>query len=664
MTLLFQLPKRLRLLLFIIAFEMLIFTALRIAFWMTFHATDSPIPLDDLLKAFFIGFKFDLRLALLLSLPIVCLSWIPAIDPVRSQKGIWLWVGYLLAVMLLVTLFYIADFGQYAYLQRRVDATILRYLENPMISLRMVWETYPVLGWILGLTIFTFFYVIVVKRLISKTIAGDVIPLAKWKRVLLISLSILLYAFGIYGKLSHYPLRWSEAFFTTHRVCSALALNPVLYFFDTQKSSGEEYDEEEVRKYYDIIASYLGVTKPDQEKLNFSRDINPTGLISGNPNIVIIILESFAAHKLGCFGNPLNPSPNFDAIAKDSLFFRRLYVPCAGTARAVFATLIGTPDIIVHHTSSRNPIIVKQHTIVNAFRGYEKMYFIGGSANWGNIRGVLSHNIPGLRIYEEGHYSSPRIDVWGISDLNLFEEANRVLRNEEKPFFAIIHTSGNHRPYSIPEDNRNFKMVSADEGEVKKYGFVSLAELNSFRFMDHSIGIFMRAAVKEKYFGNTLFVFLADHGLVGTAPHMPKTEEMFRLTHFHIPFLIYGPGLIPEGETFDIIASQVDVLPTLAAITGTPYKNTTIGRNLLDTRFDSQRQAFILSERRAVPEIGLLSEGFYFIMDSDGTNKRLYEYDPETPGVNASQYFPDQAREMEQLCRGIYQTSKYLLYHN
>lgn len=319
---------------------------------------------------------------------------------------------------------------------------------------------------------------------------------------------------------------------------------------------------------------------------------------------------------------------------------------------------------ITHLTSSRNPIVIKQHTIVNVFRGYEKIYFIGGSANWGNIRGVLSHNIPGLRIYEEGDYNSPRIDVWGISDLHLFEEANRVLRNEEKPFFAFIHTAGNHRPYTIPEDNRNFRVVSLDEEKVKKYGFVSLAELNAFRFMDHSIGLFMRMAAKERYFNNTLFLFLADHGLVGTAPHMPRAEEAFELTHFHIPFLIYSPGLIPEGRTFDTIASQVDVLPTLAAIMGTPFKNTTLGRNLLDARFDSQRYAFILSERRAIPEIGLLSEKFYFLMDSNGTNQGLYQYHSKTPTVNLLQHFPDQAREMERFCLGFYETSKYLLYHN
>ena len=663
-ALLNRLPKRMRLLLVLTVVHMLIFTLFRIVFWMTFRVEDDPLPGDILLKSFYLGIKFDLRLTLLLLLPIVFLSWIPGINIIRSKAGKPFWKSYLLVVVLGSILFYITDLAHFAYLERRVDATLLKYVENPWISFRMAWETYPVWGAVLSLMVFAVMYWLMTGKLVTHFTKQDRVPLERWKRILIMSLCTFLYMFGIYGKLSYYPLRWSEAFFDTHRFSSALALNPVLYFFDTLESRGKEYDEEEVRKYYDVISPYLGVKKHDPRGLNFSRTIHPTPLVSGNPNVILIVLESFAAHKIGIFGNPMESSPHFDKIAHDSLFFRRFYVPSAGTARAIFATLIGTPDVITHRTSSRNPTVVKQRTIVNSFRNYEKMYFIGGSANWGNIRGVLSHNIEGLRIYEEGDYDSPRMDVWGIADLHLFEEVNDVLRNENQPFFAIIHTAGNHRPYTIPEDNRGFQPISEEEERVKKYGFVSLAELNSFRFMDHSLGWFINTAKQEDYFENTIFLILADHGLVGRAPHMPKAEEEFGLTHFHVPFLIYSPSHIPKGKTFDGIASQIDVLPTLAGIMGRPFLNTTLGRNLFDSGFDSQRYAFILSQRKAVPEIGLLGEKFYLVMDSDGTNKRLSLYHSETPQINLMHRFPEETQKMERLCKGLYETSRYILHHN
>jgi len=666
MTLFYRLPRRLRFLLVVFAINLLIFTGLRIAFWIAFHTTDDPISIDILLKSFFIGFKFDLRLSLLLVFPVLILSWIPGINPVRSPRGRRFWAGHFSILIPLIILFYFIDFAHYAYLEERVDASALRYIQNPLISLRMVWETYPVVWGISGLILFGAFLYLVLRQLISRFVVAESTPLAKWKQILIISLSIILCLFGIYGKTSFYPLRWSDAFFSTHRFSSILTLNPVLFFFDTLCTAEQsEYDKQEVKKYYDTVATYLGVGEPDRERLVFSRSINPSPLVHKKPNVVVIILESFAAHMTGIFGNPLKPSPNFDAIAKDSLFFRRFYTPRRGTARAVFATLTGIPDVITHRTASRNPTIVSQYTILNAFEDYKKFYFLGGSANWANIRGLFSHNVEGLRIYEEGDYNSPRIDVWGISDLHLFEEANRILSSvNDKPFFAFIHSSGNHRPYSIPDDNRNFRMASADEDELKKYGFPSLAAFNSFRFLDHSLGFFIRIARMEKYFKNTLFFVFGDNGTRGKSPHMPKAEEALKLGSYHVPFIIYGPGLIRKGTVFDIMASQLDVLPTIAGVTGLPLLNTTLGRNLFDTHSDSQPYAFIQSKRGSVPEIGLLGNEFYLVMNADGTDIRLYPYYSETPTQDVGKTFPDRAREMSQLCLGLYHTSKYLLYHN
>jgi phosphoglycerol transferase MdoB-like AlkP superfamily enzyme len=225
----------------------------------------------------------------------------------------------------------------------------------------------------------------------------------------------------------------------------------VLYFAQTLKNKKVTYSVEKTREYYDLMADYLGVQQPDKQALNFKREFpQPGPLAAKRPNIILVYLESFAAYKTTTFGNPLDPTPNFDALARNGLLFTRYYTPHTGTARSVFTGITGIPDIEMHRTSSRNPLVVDQHTLVNAFKDYNKYYFLGGSANWGNIRGILSHNIPGLDIHEEGSYESPRIDVWGISDLNLFEEANKVFKKQDKPFFAIIQTSGNHRPYTIP----------------------------------------------------------------------------------------------------------------------------------------------------------------------------------------------------------------------
>ena len=420
----------------------------------------------------------------------------------------------------------------------------------------------------------------------------------------------MLYGLGIHGKLSQYPLRWSEAYFSPNTFVSALSLNPVLYFFDTRTYRKVSFNKEEVRKYYPMMADLLGVEHPDAKTLNFSRYIRPEKKLPGRPNIVLILLESFAGFKVGALGNGLNPTPHFDSIARNSLFFRNFFVTRPPTARAVFTFMFGIPDIHSPHSASRNPLLVSQHTIVNALEGYKKMYLLGGSASWGNIRGILAHNIEGLEIYEEGDFSSLPDDAWGISDLHLFEEANRILRVQDKPFFALIHTAGNHRPFTIPKDRRDFVELAEDEQKLKENGFDSLKEYNGMRFLDYSLGLFFKLASKEDYFKKTIFCMFADHG---TVANEQIAWDKLSLTSHHVPFVIYAPGYFSEGRTIDTTGSLVDTLPTLFGLAGVPYLNKTLGRDLLVERPKEKHFAYIDSIYR-----GVLDDEFLLLIDPQG----------------------------------------------
>jgi phosphoglycerol transferase MdoB-like AlkP superfamily enzyme len=649
----------------LVLFNVLIFTALRFIFLYQFHNPADPLSAGLLIKSMYIGFKFDLRLVLLINLPVFLLARVKYVRIFDKPSVHTFWSVYIALINSLILLLYMIDFGFYAYLTERLNASAIRFTYNPLISLQMMWETYPLLWGIAGLIIFIFLFTKFVKFIFKTVNSADCTSLQGWKNIMLYVLMVVLWIAGIYGKFSYYPLRWSDAFFSPHNFASSLALNPVLHVFDTVKNREVRYDMDETKKYYDLLASYLGVEHPDRESLNFTRHIRHQSSVSEKPNIIFVITESLAFYKTGISGNPLNPTPHIDAIAKESLLFNRFYVPHGGTARSVFTFITGLPDVEVNKTSSRNPLIVKQHTILNAFDGYKKLYFLGGSASWANIRGLLSHNIPDIDIYEEGSYDSPRVDVWGIPDLHLFQEANTVLnRIQDRPFIAIIQTSGSHRPYTIPEDNRGFEYRNENEEEVKKYGFDSNEEFNAFRFIDHGIGLFMETARQEKYFDNTIFVFFGDHGLPGHPEHRPVAEEHLMLTRFHVPFFIYAPAIIPEGRVYDMIASEVDVLPTVASLASTSYLNTTLGRNLLDSKYEANRYAFIVEWHGPVSRIGLLDNRFYFIMNSDGSNKRLHLLDNDEPREDMLREYPDKAESMEQLCLGLYETSRYISYHN
>ena len=161
------------------------------------------------------------------------------------------------------------------------------------------------------------------------------------------------------------------------------------------------------------------------------------------------------------------------------------------------------------------------------------------------------------------------MDVWGISDKNLFLEADNILNKEKKPFFAVIQTADNHRPYTIPdEDLSKFKKVSYPNDTLIKYGFENNEQLNAFRYTDFTIQTFIEKAKTSPYFKNTIFAFVGDHGLRTPAgKHFPNSFTNQGITAEHVPLLLYGPAFL-QPKQIQSVCSQLDILPTLASLAG------------------------------------------------------------------------------------------------
>ena len=213
-------------------------------------------------------------------------------------------------------------------------------------------------------------------------------------------------------------------------------------------------------------------------------------------------------------------------------------------------------------------------------------------------------------MHSEGSFKSSKINVWGISDRDLFMEANEVFKKQDKPFFAYIQTSDNHHPYMIPpNDTAEFKSLFVSDDELHRYGFESLIEFNVFRYSDYCFQKFIKAAEKESYFHNTIFVFVGDHGVAGNADALyPSAWTDQRLTDEHVPLLFYAPYLLQPQKRTEVV-SQIDILPTIAGMLNQPYVNTTLGRDLLDPE-KKNNYAFITN---TAGKIGIVTDNFYFI---------------------------------------------------
>ena len=114
-----------------------------------------------------------------------------------------------------------------------------------------------------------------------------------------------------------------------------------------------------------------------------------------------------------------------------------------------------------------------------------------------------------MKIIEQTDLNYPRLDVWGISDHDLFDAARIKFQSLDKdqPFFAVIQTATNHRPYSIPKNINSFNVLEKNINELNSAGFSSLAQYNAMRLLDHAVGTFIDQVKESSYFENTIFIF-------------------------------------------------------------------------------------------------------------------------------------------------------------
>jgi phosphoglycerol transferase MdoB-like AlkP superfamily enzyme len=644
---------------------LLSFTILnRIAFYFFFNQVNLA-PTNLVTKAFLLGIRFDLKLAVITIFPIAILIFIfntkfltrPIFKKINSI--------YLTLAYLVITLFYLFDFGYYDYLSTRLDATSLRFFNDFKISSQVLIESYPVFKGLLILLLFLFAIYKLTNFIYLKFSSTEEIYNKKEKAFYII-VPFLLLSFGIFNSLTHYPLRWSQAFFSKNVAVNQYALNPVLYFFDSFSFRSTGFDLEKTKEYYPVIADFLDLSK---DTMLFERKVVFENPHPKKPNVVIVMMESVGVAPMSYYGNPINSTPKMDSLVKESVHFTNFFVHKAGTAGSVFASITGLPDVDRIKTASRNPLIQDQRIIFDQFEGYEKLYFLGGSANWANIRGLFQSNIKNLKIFEEGSYDTEnRSDVWGIDDYELFKESDKELRklnDSGKPFITYIQTSSNHMPFTVPVQKESYRPLEDDEINpelLKESGFKSVAQLNALRYLDFNIDIFLKRAKKSGYYDNTIFMFFGDHNTaMNPFNFLEKNDYALSLSVHHVPFFIHAPKFL-EPKIVTKNGALIDLFPTAAGVAKQNYTNYTLGVDLLDST-RTKTIAFLDKKIAGEPAVELLM-GDYIYSRTMITNKNWLYSLKKNRLIDIKDKHPNITKEMDSLTLAYYYSTTYLYYNN
>ena len=150
-----------------------------------------------------------------------------------------------------------------------------------------------------------------------------------------------------------------------------------------------------------------------------------------------------------------------------------------------------------------------------------------------------------------------------MADEDLFSLALRELDARHavsKPFFAHIMTPSNHRPFTYPEGRIDIPSKTGREGGVK--------------YTDWAIGKFIEQARTKPWFDNTMFAVVADH------THKGRGRQELPPGNYHIPMVIYAPRYV-QPQKVDMVASQIDVAPTILGLLNVSYRSRFFGEDIL-----------------------------------------------------------------------------------
>ncbi len=295
-----------------------------------------------------------------------------------------------------------------------------------------------------------------------------------------------------------------------------------------------------------------------------------------NHNVVLIIVESLSADYMAAFGNSENLTPNLDKLAAQSLFFTNLRAIGTRTVYGLAATTLSIPPLpgnsIVRRPDNGNLFnlgsVFKQH-------GYTNKFIYGGFGYFDNMNSFFAAN--GYQTIDRADLQQDEItfgNIWGVADEDLF---NRVLKENDhaykqnKPFFDVVLTTSNHRPFTYPAGRIDILSPGGRKGGVK--------------YTDYAIGKFIDDARTHPWFNNTIFVVIADH----TAGSSGKLE--LDPDKYLIPLLIYAPKTI-KPKYITTLSSQIDLAPTLLGLLNFSYDSHFYGQDMLKSGPKLQR-AFI-----------------------------------------------------------------------
>lgn len=343
------------------------------------------------------------------------------------------------------------------------------------------------------------------------------------------------------------------------------------------------------------------------------------------PNILLIMADDLGSIDLNCYGSKDLATPHLDRLANNGIRFTQFYAgaPVCSPSRAALLTgksnlgagLPGNVPIPLRDPRLKKGLPSSETTIAEMLK--DQGYYTALVGKWhlghspdklpngqgfdyffGHQRGCIdnyshffywsgpnTHDLyqNNKEIYRPGQY---------FPDLMAEEVKHIIDHKKDQPFFIFWAANVPHYPYQGTEKWLEY---------YKDLPMPRQAYAAFVSSMDERIGWVMDHLESESLLDNTVIIFQSDHGHSfeerafwgggNAGPYRGGKFSMFE-GGIRVPAIISYPGRLPQNESRDQIASGMDWLPTIAAITGAKQAPDHIeGKNLMPLLLDKNKNS-------------------------------------------------------------------------
>ena len=570
-------------------FFSVLLTIFRVVFLWIFQSQLATVPIEEILKSLWFGFRLSLK-----TVGTICLfgfilgtlvqTFVPKWPSLRLKQII-----YSIATILLTFLF----LGRIPFYK----------IFNSSYNMMLINGKHDDIGAIVNTAINeynAFFYIICAivisviltefllkvlststkKYSINKVISTKWYPktkLAQWITGigLLIVFSLIFVVFRFGGALSYTnSINWESAARLNSNLLNETILDDAQALYRVKSIAKRTSELEDIHltpaELHEKIQSIGGNPSSTRFDEAFTKTITTEKLQQQPQSINIILGESYGLWPfLTEFNEPgayLVEQGRKYAASPQAMGTQMALAQGTGTMPAIIGLLTGMPDTGMYPNYSvgmlQEPYGLGIGPVMKKL-GYKTVFWYGGFSTWQNVKNfALEQGFD--EFYDASEMPSNEINAWGVADGDMFKAISTYMdKHRGEKIINVIMTTSNHPPYSV-----NVAKEGYDADKVRKNLPDSIAntdkqinEMGHIWYADHVMGEFI--SKEEQSDPTSLFVITGDH-----SERFTFAREQSANVFSTIPIIFYGQDIKKEWLSQDAFGMSIQIIPTLAELVG------------------------------------------------------------------------------------------------